>query len=162
MTSITPCLMFESGAEDAANLYVSLIPNSSISEITGYGEGSRQPAGTVLTIELVLDGLNVLIINGGPPVEFTEAMSLSISAETQDDIDRLWDGFVDSGGSPGPCGWVQDRFGFWWQVVPPRLDELLKDSDPARAGRAMDAMMSMTKIDIAQLEAAADGSRVSL
>ena len=158
MTSITPCLMFEQDAEEAVNLYVSLIPNSSITEVARYGEGSRQPAGTVLSIEVVLDGLNVLVINGGPPSEFTEAMSLSISAETQDDIDRLWDGFLEGGGTPGPCGWLKDRFGCWWQIVPPRLNELLKDPDPARAGRAMQAMLSMSKLDIAQLEAAADAA----
>ena len=158
MTSITPCLLFTEGAEDAVDLYVSLIPNSSITEVTRYGEGAPMPAGTVLTIEFVLDGLNILVINGGGGAEFTDAMSLSVSAETQDDIDRLWNGLTEGGGTPGRCGWLRDRFGVSWQVVPPRLDELLKDPNPARAGRAMQAMLSMSKLDIAQLEAAADAA----
>ena len=157
MTSITPCLLFTEGAEDAVNLYVSLVPNSSITEVTRYGEGAPLPAGTVLTIEFVLDGLNILVINGGRGAKFTDAMSLSISAETQEDIDRLWNGLTDGGGTPGPCGWLTDRFGVSWQVVPPRLGELLKDPDPDRAGRVMQAMLAMGKIEIAQLEAAAAG-----
>jgi predicted 3-demethylubiquinone-9 3-methyltransferase (glyoxalase superfamily) len=155
MTSITPCLLFAEGAEDAVNLYVSLIPNSAITEVTRYGEGAPLPAGTVLTIEFVLDGLGILVINGGGGAKFTDAMSLSVSAETQDEIDKLWNGLIDGGGAPGRCGWLTDRFGVSWQVVPPRLNDLLKDPDPARAGRAMQAMLTMTKIDIAQLEAAA-------
>jgi predicted 3-demethylubiquinone-9 3-methyltransferase (glyoxalase superfamily) len=157
MTSITPCLLFPEGAEDAVNLYVSLIPNSSITEVTRYGEGAPMSAGTVLTIEFQLDGLAILVINGGGGAEFTDAMSLSVSAETQEDIDRLWNGLIDGGGTPGPCGWLKDRFGVSWQVVPPRLGELLKDPDPERAGRVMQAMMTMGKIEIAQLEAAAAG-----
>jgi predicted 3-demethylubiquinone-9 3-methyltransferase (glyoxalase superfamily) len=157
MTSITPCLLFTEGAEDAVNLYVSLIPNSSITEVTRYGEGAPMPAGTVLTIEFQLDGLGILVINGGGGAKFTDAMSLSVSAETQEDIDRLWNGLIDGGGTPGPCGWLKDRFGVSWQVVPPRLGELLKDPDPDRAGRVMQAMMAMSKIEIAQLKAAAAG-----
>jgi predicted 3-demethylubiquinone-9 3-methyltransferase (glyoxalase superfamily) len=157
MTSITPCLLFTGGAEDAVNLYVSLIPNSSITEVTRYGEGAPLPAGTVLTIEFELDGLRILVINGGRGAKFTDAMSLSVSAVTQEDIDRVWNGLIEGGGTPGPCGWLTDRFGVSWQVVPPRLGELLKDPDPVRAGRVMQAMLSMGKIEIARLEAAAAG-----
>jgi predicted 3-demethylubiquinone-9 3-methyltransferase (glyoxalase superfamily) len=160
MSSITPCLMFPHSAEEAVNLYVSVIPNSSVREVTRYGEGAPLPAGTVLTIDFVLDGLPVLVINGGPGNPFTDAISLSISADTQDEIDRLWDALIADGGAPGPCGWLTDKFGVSWQVVPPQLVTLLKDPDPERAGRVMQAMMAMSKLNIAELEAAAAGQAV--
>ncbi|SDS92750.1 VOC family protein [Microterricola viridarii] len=157
MNSIKPCLWFDSQAEDAANFYVALFANARILTVSRYGEGGPMPAGTALAVEFELDGLSVQAINGAPAPGFSEAISLSVSAPTQADIDRLWDALTADGGAPGRCGWLTDKFGVSWQIVPPRLGELLSDPDPAKAGRAMQAMLTMTKLDIAVLEAAYNG-----
>ncbi len=155
MQTISPFLWFDDQAEEAAQFYTSVFPRSSILDVTRYGEGAPR-AGTAMLVTFVLDGLELQALNGGPGFPFTEAVSLSVKAETQLEIDTLWAKLTD-GGEPGRCGWLKDRYGFSWQVVPPVLGELLSDPDPARAGRAMRAMLGMSKLDIAALRAAADG-----
>lgn len=149
---ITPFLWFNDNAEEAANFYVSIFPNSRITDIARVGEG-----GPALTVAFTLDGEDFVGLNGGPVYPFTEAVSFVIDCETQEEVDRLWENLTVDGGQPGNCGWLKDRFGLSWQVVPRRLPELLTDPDPARAQRAMHAMMQMHKLDIAVLEAAANG-----
>jgi predicted 3-demethylubiquinone-9 3-methyltransferase (glyoxalase superfamily) len=149
---ITPFLWFNDNAEEAANFYVSVFPNSKITDIARMGEG-----GPALTVAFTLDGEDFVGLNGGPIHTFTEAVSFVIDCETQDEVVRYWDTLTADGGKPGDCGWLKDRFGLSWQVVPRRLPELLTDPDPARAQRAMQAMMQMHKINIAELEAAANG-----
>ena len=155
MQKISPCLWFDDQAEDAANFYVSIFKNSTILGVSRYGEGAPRPAGSAMMVSFVLDGLAFQALNGGPESPFTEAISLSVTAETQDEIDDLWEKLT-SGGEPGQCGWLKDRYGLSWQVVPPVLGELLGDSDPDRSRRVMQAMLGMSKIDIRGLRAAYD------
>jgi predicted 3-demethylubiquinone-9 3-methyltransferase (glyoxalase superfamily) len=154
MQKISPFLWFDNEAEEAANFYVSVFENSEIRDVSRYGEGAPVPAGTVMSVSFGLDGLEIQALNGGPQFSFTEAISLFVAAETQEEIDRLWDALTADGGEPGPCGWLKDRYGLSWQIMPPVLGELLADPDPARAGRVMQAMLTMGKIDIAGLQAA--------
>ena len=154
MQNITPCLWFDDQGEEAANFYVSIVERSRILEVSRYGEGAPVPAGTAMVVEFELDGLRLQALNGGPAFNFTEAISLSIAAPTQADIDRLWDALTADGGEPGRCGWLKDKYGLSWQVVPPRLSELLSDPDPAKAGAVMQAMLPMGKLDLGALEAA--------
>lgn len=149
---ITPFLWFNDNAEEAATFYVSVFPNSKLTDVARMGEG-----GPALTVAFTLDGEDFVGLNGGPVHAFTEAVSFVIDCETQAEVDRYWETLTADGGQPGDCGWLKDRFGLSWQVVPRRLPELLTDPDPARAQRAMQAMMQMHKIDIATLEAAANG-----
>jgi predicted 3-demethylubiquinone-9 3-methyltransferase (glyoxalase superfamily) len=158
MTTITPNLWFDTQAEEAAEFYVSVFDDASILSVSRYGEGAPQPAGTALTVEFQIGDVRFTALNGGPAFHFTEAISFIIDAPTQADVDRLWDALTADGGEPGQCGWLKDKFGLSWQVVPPALAHLLSDPDPARAGRVMQAMLQMTKIDIAQLQAAADAT----
>lgn len=151
---ITPFLWFDNQAEDAANFYVSVFKNSKVLEVSRYGEGGPGPAGTVMVINFTLDGQEFSALNGGPQYQFTEAISFQIDCGGQDEVDYLWDNLT-AGGEPGPCGWLKDKFGLSWQVVPRRLVELLQDPDPEKAGRVMQAMMQMGKIEIAKLEEAA-------
>jgi predicted 3-demethylubiquinone-9 3-methyltransferase (glyoxalase superfamily) len=153
---ITPFLWFDQNAEEAVDLYRSLFDDVKVHGITRYPEGSPSP-GTVITIDFEIAGQEVIALNGGPMYQFTEAFSFSVRADSQAEIDRLWEGLTANGGEPSQCGWLKDRFGLSWQIVPPILAELLADPDPARAGRAMQAMLGMTKLDIAGLEAAAAG-----
>ena len=155
MQTITPCLWFDTQAEEAADFYVSVFPNSEVLAVSRYAEGGPMPAGTALTVEFTLNGIAYRALNGGPGHPFTDAISLSVNAPIQPEIDRLWDLLTSDGGAPGPCGWLTDRFGLSWQVVPPRLSELMSDPDPAVATRVMQAMMAMGKLEIAELEAAA-------
>jgi predicted 3-demethylubiquinone-9 3-methyltransferase (glyoxalase superfamily) len=154
-TKITPNLWFDGNAEEAADFYVSVFPNSRIVSSARYPEGTG-PAGKVMTVEWELDGQRFLGINGGPQFTFSEAVSFAVSCETQDDVDYYWDKLSD-GGEEGPCGWLKDRFGLSWQVVPTGMDELFSDSDKGRAERAFQAMQKMKKLDIAELRNAADG-----
>ena len=154
MQNITPCLWFDDQGEEAANFYVSIVVRSRILEVSRYGEGAPVPAGTAMVVEFELDGLRLQALNGGPAFNFTEAISLSIAAPTQTDIDRIWDALTADGGEPGRCGWLKDKYGLSWQVVPPRLSELLSDPDPAKAGAVMQTMLPMDKLDLAALEAA--------
>lgn len=153
---IVPNLWFDGNAEEAAEYYVSIFPNARILTMSRYPENSPGPAGTVMTVEFELDGERFVGINGGPQFTFSEAVSFQITCDTQEEIDRYWEQLGD-GGEEGPCGWVKDRYGLSWQVVPEGMDAVFSDPDPERAQRAMTAMLSMGKLDIAALRRAADG-----
>ena len=155
MTRITPCLWFDTEGEEAATFYVSLFKNSRITDVSRYGEAGPRPAGTVMVVSFELDGQPFTALNGGPEFTFSEAISLQIDCQTQEEVDYYWDGLT-AGGEEGPCGWLKDRYGVSWQVVPDALITLIQDPDPGRSQRAMAAMMTMKKIDIAALQAAAD------
>jgi predicted 3-demethylubiquinone-9 3-methyltransferase (glyoxalase superfamily) len=155
MPKITPNLWFDTESEEAAAFYVSVFPNSKITDVTYYGEAGPRPAGTVLTVEYVLDGQEFTAINGGPEFTFDEAISLLITCADQDEIDYYWSKLSD-GGQEGQCGWLKDRYGLSWQVAPAGMAEVLNDPDEARGQRAMKAMLGMKKIDMAALQAAAD------
>jgi predicted 3-demethylubiquinone-9 3-methyltransferase (glyoxalase superfamily) len=154
--TITPNLWFDTKAEEAAQYYCSIFPDSRILRTTHYTEAGPKPAGTVLTVEFELQGQRFTALNGGPEFTFDEAVSFLIDCEDQAELDRYWDRLTD-GGEEGPCGWCKDRYGLSWQVVPAGMDELFGDDDPERARRAMEAMFTMRKLDIAALRAAADG-----
>lgn len=158
MPKITPNLWFDTEAEEAADFYVSVFPRSRVTSVTHYTEGSPGVPGTVLTVSFELDGQEHTAINGGPQFPFTEAVSLLVNCADQDEVDHYWDRLVEGGGSHGRCGWLKDRFGLSWQVVPQGWDTLFRDGDPARVERAMRAMLAMDKLDIAALERAADGA----
>ena len=153
MPKQTPCLWFDGQAEQAAEHYTAIFPNSGITSV------GRQPDGSVLVVEWTLDGQPYQGLNGGPQFTFSEAISFSVSCADQAEVDHYWDA-LSAGGEQGPCGWLKDRFGVSWQVVPARLGELLGDPDPERAQRAMQAMLGMRKLDVAALRAAADGAPV--
>lgn len=152
----TTCLWFDGQAEEAAAHYVSVFKNSRLGRVTHYGEGAPRPAGSVLTVEFVANGQRFVALNGGPEFKFTEAISFQILCADQDEIDYYWNSLTE-GGEPGPCGWLKDRFGVSWQVVPSALIEMINDSDPQKAARATAAMMSMGKFDLAALEKAYAG-----
>ncbi len=156
MPRITPNLWFDTEGEEAAEFYVSVFPNSKVTSVTHYNDAGPRPAGTVLTVEFVLDGNEYIAINGGPDFKFTEAISLMINCADQEEIDYYWDK-LGAGGEHGPCGWLKDKYGLSWQVAPEGMEEMLNDPDPGRAERGMKAMLGMSKIDIAALKAAADG-----
>jgi len=155
MSKVHPFLWFDTQAEEAANLYCSIFPNSKITKIARNTEAAPGPTGGVLTVEFELDGTKVIALNGGPHFKFNEAFSFTIDCESQAEVDRYWDALLDGGGTPSQCGWLKDRFGLSWQVGPTALPKLLTDPDRAKANRVMAAMMKMAKIDIAALEAAA-------
>jgi predicted 3-demethylubiquinone-9 3-methyltransferase (glyoxalase superfamily) len=154
MPSIRPCLWFDTEGEEAARFYTSVFPNSRIVEVAHYGEAGPREAGTVMTVAFELDGKPFLALNGGPGFTFNEAISLQIDCESQEEVDRYW-AVLAEGGEEGPCGWLKDRFGVSWQVVPTRFEELITDPDPGVSQRAMAAMLQMRKLDIAALEEAA-------
>jgi predicted 3-demethylubiquinone-9 3-methyltransferase (glyoxalase superfamily) len=153
---ITPNLWFDTEAEEAADFYVSVFPNSRIVRVAHYTEAGPREAGMVMVVEFELDGQRIVAINGGPDFKFSEAVSLQINCADQDEIDYYWEKLTD-GGEEGPCGWCKDRYGLSWQVVPDGMDELFADPDPTKAERAMQAMFSMRKLDIAALQSAAEG-----
>jgi predicted 3-demethylubiquinone-9 3-methyltransferase (glyoxalase superfamily) len=155
---ITPFLWFNNQAEEAATFYVSVFKNSEIRDVNRVGEGGPGEPGSALVVDFKLDGQAVRALNGGPHYTLNEAFSFQIDCGDQEEVDYYWDKLTE-GGEPGPCGWLKDRFGLSWQVVPRRLVELLGDPDPGRAGRAMQAMMQMSKIEIAKLEEAADAAK---
>jgi predicted 3-demethylubiquinone-9 3-methyltransferase (glyoxalase superfamily) len=155
MQKITPFLWFDTQAEEAASFYVSLFDNARIVSVSRYGEGGPGPAGSAMTVTFELEGQRFIALNGGPHFTFTEAISFSIDVKTQDEVDRLWDALA-AGGKEQQCGWVKDRFGLSWQITPTILGQLLGDPDRLRAKRAMEAMLTMKKIDIARLLQAAD------
>lgn len=150
----TTCLWFDGQAEEAAHFYVSLFKDSGIGAVTRYPEGGHQPTGNVLTVDFTANGQKFVALNGGPEFKFNEAISFQITCENQEEVDHYWTRLTEGGGEEGPCGWVKDRFGVSWQVVPSRLEEMFRDPDPVKAGRANKAMMSMRKLDIAALEKA--------
>ena len=157
MQKITPCLWFDGDAEEAAAFYVTLLPDSRIDRVLrSPADTPSGPAGSVLTVEFTLAGTQYVALNGGPEFRFTEAVSFQIHCADQTEVDRLWASMAE-GGTEVACGWIKDRWGLSWQIVPVRLEQLIHDPDPGRARRAMEAMMKMVKIDIATLERAADG-----
>jgi predicted 3-demethylubiquinone-9 3-methyltransferase (glyoxalase superfamily) len=157
MPRITPNLWFDTEGLEAAEYYVSIFPNSKVTNVTHYNEAGPRPAGTVLTVEFVLDGQEFVAINGDPEFTFDEAISLMITCEDQEEIDYYWSKLTE-GGEEGPCGWLKDRYGLSWQVVPGDWAETLNDPDQSRAVRTMQAMFGMKKLDIAELQRAADGA----
>ncbi|NUR06828.1 MAG: VOC family protein [Nocardioidaceae bacterium] len=157
MTKLFPCLWFDGDAEEAADFYVTLLPDSHVDK--RWRAPTDTPSGPqdmLLTVDFTLAGQKFQGLNGGPDFRFNEAVSFVIDCEDQAEVDRLWEALTANGGQPGPCGWLKDRFGLSWQITPRRLDELINDPDPERARRAFEAMLKMGKIDIAELERAAD------
>ena len=157
MSTIAPCLWFNGEAEEAATFYTSLFPDAAITAVSRYGVGAPFPAGTALMVEFRLAGQRFQALNGGPNFRHSAAISLSIKAKDAAEVDHYWAGLTANGGSEGRCGWATDRFGVSWQVVPDGLGAVLGDPDPARAKRAMQAMMQMKKLDLPALRAAAQG-----
>jgi predicted 3-demethylubiquinone-9 3-methyltransferase (glyoxalase superfamily) len=154
---ITPFLWFDHQAEEAAKFYVAIFPNSKIVKVVRYNEAGPGPAGSAMTVAFELDGQSFTGLNGGPHFKFTEAISFVVHCQTQDDVDHYWEK-LSAGGAEVQCGWVKDKFGLSWQVVPTALPELLSDPDPKKAARVMKVMMGMKKLDIAALKrAAAEG-----
>jgi predicted 3-demethylubiquinone-9 3-methyltransferase (glyoxalase superfamily) len=157
MPQITPNLWFDTQGEEAAEFYVSLFPNSKITNVTYYTDAGPGPAGTPVTVDFVLDGQPFTAINGGPAFTFDEAMSLLINCADQGEVDYYWDKLTADGGQESVCGWCKDKYGVSWQVVPVQLNELINESDDGRRERGMRAMLQMKKIDVAALIAAANG-----
>jgi predicted 3-demethylubiquinone-9 3-methyltransferase (glyoxalase superfamily) len=157
MSKIAPCLWFNGDAEEAAHFYTSLFPDASVRAVSRYGEGAPFPAGTAMMVEFTLAGQRFQALNGGPQFPHTEAISLSVNCETQAEVDHFWNALTAGSGAPGRCGWLEDRFGVSWQVVPKALGEIMTRDDRAGRGRAMQALMEMTKLDVAMLEAAYAG-----
>ncbi|MCW2779781.1 MAG: 3-demethylubiquinone-9 3-methyltransferase [Marmoricola sp.] len=158
MTSISPCLWFDDNLEEAIAFYTSVFPNSSTGNIQRYADAGPGEPGKVMAADWTLDGLGFRGINGGPVhATFTEAISLSVACKDQAEVDHYWDALVE-GGEPGPCGWLKDQYGLSWQIVPDELGECLGDPDPARASAALNAMLGMQKIVVADLRKAADAA----
>ncbi len=157
MRGITPFLWFESQAEEAARFYVSVFPSSRITQTTRYGEEGPGPQGTVMTVAFELDGQEFVALNGGPQFSFSQAVSFVVNCETQAEVDAFWEK-LSAGGKQVQCGWLTDRYGVPWQIVPTALGRLLGDRDPQRSRRVMSAMMQMKKLDVAELERAYAGS----
>jgi len=157
---IVPNLWFDNQAEEAAEFYCSVFPNSRVVNVARYTEAGPGEPGTVMTVEWEIDGQRFVGINGGPQFTFSEAVSFQVTCEDQEEIDRYWS-TLSEGGKEGPCGWLADRFGLSWQIVPAGMDELFADPDKSRAERAMKAMFQMRKLDIETLRRAADGVPVS-
>jgi predicted 3-demethylubiquinone-9 3-methyltransferase (glyoxalase superfamily) len=153
---ITPFLWFDHEAEEAAQFYVSIFKNSKINAVTRYGESGPGPKGTAMTVAFELDGIKFTALNGGPAFKFTEAISFVVHCENQQEVDEFWQK-LSAGGKEVQCGWLKDKFGLSWQIVPDALVEMMKDQDAARKERVTKAMMKMVKIDIAGLEAAYHG-----
>ncbi len=155
MSTIAPCLWFDGNAEEAMNFYVSVFRNSTIGSVSRYGEAGRGRKGTVMSATFQLDGQDFMALNGGPHFTFTPAISFFVNCETQQEVDELWEK-LSSGGEKGQCGWLKDRYGLSWQIIPSAMGKLLQDKDPRKASRVMNAMMQMTKIDISRLKQAYD------
>jgi predicted 3-demethylubiquinone-9 3-methyltransferase (glyoxalase superfamily) len=151
---ITPFLWFNNNAEEAVNYYTSIFRNSKILNISRYGEGAPMPAGTVMSATFELEGQQFMALNGGPEYHFTEAVSFYVDCKTQAEVDELWAKLTADGGEEGPCGWLKDKFGLSWQIVPSVLGELLGDPNPAKAQSVMQAMFQMKKLEIAKLQQA--------
>jgi predicted 3-demethylubiquinone-9 3-methyltransferase (glyoxalase superfamily) len=154
MQKITPCLWFDTEGEEAAEFYTSVFPNSRIVEVTRYGSAGPRTEGTVMTVTFELDGQTFIALNGGPDFKFNEAISLEVICEDQDEVDSYWNALTE-GGEEGPCGWLKDKYGVSWQIVPRVMYELISDPDQEKSQRAMAAMLQMGKIEIDELEQAA-------
>jgi predicted 3-demethylubiquinone-9 3-methyltransferase (glyoxalase superfamily) len=157
MPKLTSCLWFDTQGEDAANFYVSVFPNSRIVDVSHYGEAGPRPAGSVMTVDFELDGQPFMALNGGPEFTFSEAISFMIDCADQDEVDYYWSKLGEAG-EEGPCGWLKDRYGLSWQVVPAALGELASDPDPAKSQAVMEAMFGMRKLVVAELQAAYDSA----
>jgi predicted 3-demethylubiquinone-9 3-methyltransferase (glyoxalase superfamily) len=155
--NITPFLWFDHQAEEAVTFYASIFPDAKVGRIVRYGAAGQGPEGQVFTIEFELNGLSFIALNGGPHFKFTEAVSFFVPCETQAEIDRYWELLTADGGEPGQCGWLKDRFGLSWQVAPREMTEFIGGDDPEKARRATEAMMKMTKLDLAELRRARAG-----
>ena len=155
MQKITPFLWFDNQAEEAMRFYTSVFKNSKAGKVTYYGDGAPMPKGTVMTASFELEGTEFTALNGGPIFKFTEAVSFWIACKNQEEVDYYWEKLIAGGGEPSQCGWLKDKFGLSWQVVPTVLIELLNDRDRAKANRVMQAMLTMKKIDIKKLQEAA-------
>jgi predicted 3-demethylubiquinone-9 3-methyltransferase (glyoxalase superfamily) len=153
---ITPWLWFDTEAEEAAEFYVSVFPSSRILDVSRYGPAGPRPEGMVMTVSFELDGQQFSALNGGPEFTFSEAVSFLVDCEDQDEVDHYWNA-LSEGGKEGPCGWLEDKFGLSWQIVPKALPRLLGDPDHEKAQRVMEAMLKMGKIEVAELERAAAG-----
>jgi predicted 3-demethylubiquinone-9 3-methyltransferase (glyoxalase superfamily) len=159
MPRITPFLWFDTEAEEAAEFYCSIFPNSKITGVSHYSDAVPERAGSAMTVSFVLDGQEFTALNGGPEFKFTEAVSFTIDCADQAEVDRYWDALIAGGGEPSQCGWLKDRFGLSWQVIPRQLNDYLGGPDPDGARRAMEAMLKMVKLDVAQLREAYEGKR---
>jgi len=157
MPKITTFLTFDNKAEEAANFYTSLFKNSKIINSSRYGDAGPGPKGSLMSATISLDGQELMLLNGGPSFTFTPGFSLFVSCETQAEVDEYWDKLAAAGGKPVQCGWITDQFGVSWQIIPTILIKLLSDKDPKKAGRVMQAMLKMVKIDAAALQKAAEG-----
>src|SRR6267143_726817 len=149
---VTPFLWFDDNAEEAAKFYTSIFKNSKVGKVSRYGkegyEIHRRPAGTAMTVEFEIEGQKFVALNGGPQFKFTEAVSFSVDCRTQEEVDRLWERLTEGGGEEGACGWLKDKYGLSWQINPTILGEMLADKDRRKAGRVMEAMLKMKKIDV--------------
>jgi len=154
MQKITPFLWFDGNAEEAANFYISIFKNSKMGKISRYGDAGPGPKGSAMSVTFQIEGQEFFALNGGPQFKFTPAISFFVNCETQQEVDDLWEK-LSAGGRTDRCGWLQDKFGLSWQIIPTVLGQLLGDKDPQRAKRAMQAMLQMTKIDIKKLQQAA-------
>jgi len=148
---ITTFLWFDANAEEAVNHYISIFKNSKILKVARYGEAGPGPKGSVMTVQFQLEGQEFIALNGGPQFKFTEAISLLVNCDTQAEVDELWSK-LSAGGEEGPCGWLKDKFGLSWQIVPSTLGKMMQDKDPKKSKRVMEAMLQMKKMDIARLE----------
>ena len=157
LTKITPCLWFDTRGEEAADFYTGVFDNSRVVQVTHYGSAGPRPEGMVMTVKFELDGQEFLALNGGPEFTFDEAISFQVNCESQEEVDKFW-ATLSEGGEEGPCGWLKDKFGVSWQIVPIVLDELASDPDTEKAQRVIKAMLGMKKLDIAELERAAAAS----
>ncbi len=155
---VSTCLWFDTQGEDAAKFYVSLLPHSRITGLSRYGKGTRMPEGTAMMVTFELAGTPFMALNGGPHFKLTEACSLVVQCDGQAEIDRLWDVLLSDGGKEQQCGWLKDRFGLSWQIVPSALSSLMQGPDREASGRVMAALMKMVKLDVAALEAAYNGA----
>jgi predicted 3-demethylubiquinone-9 3-methyltransferase (glyoxalase superfamily) len=156
MPKITPCLWFDNNGEEAAKFYTSIFKNSKVGAISRYGEGAPLPKGTALTVSFQLESQDFMALNGGPMFKFNEAISFVVNCETQDEIDDYWKKLTADGGQEVQCGWLKDKYGLSWQIVPTAISKWMQDKDPARTARVMQALMQMVKLDIRALQQAYD------
>jgi predicted 3-demethylubiquinone-9 3-methyltransferase (glyoxalase superfamily) len=157
MKNITPCLWFDDKAEEAANFYVSIFKNSKITSLSRYGDAGPLPKGTVMVVTFELDGEKFMGLNGGPLFKFSEAISFVVKCETQAEVDHFWEKLTAGGGQPGRCGWLKDKYGLSWQIVPTALEEMMSEGDAGKSNKVMKALMQMDKLDIQGLRRAGAG-----
>jgi len=157
MNKITPFLWFDNNAEGALNLYLSTFKNAKVLDESRYGPGAPMPEGTLFTATIQLEGQNIMLMNAGPHYKLNEAFSLFVDCQSQAEVDTLWEKLTADGGEPGRCGWLKDKFGVSWQIIPSEMNQMMGDKDPQKAGRAMQAMFTMSKIDLAAMRKAFEG-----